>query len=39
MKRRGAEFTDATPNTVVAEGDLLIVAGSVEQVDQFAEMT
>jgi trk system potassium uptake protein len=37
IKRRGEEFTYATPDTVVRPGDTLIVAGRTEQAERFAE--
>ncbi|WP_067781635.1 potassium channel family protein [Nocardia amikacinitolerans] len=39
IKHRGAEFTYATADTVVAEGDVLIVSGRIEEVERFAELT
>ncbi|WP_433715827.1 TrkA C-terminal domain-containing protein [Nocardia sp. CA-084685] len=39
IKRRGGEFTYATAETVVAEGDHLIVSGRIEDVERFADMT
>lgn len=39
VKRTGADFTYARPETVVREGDLLIVAGRTEHVEKFAAIT
>lgn len=39
IKRPGCEFTYATAETVVREGDLLIVAGTTGKVERFAEFT
>ncbi|WP_433716397.1 potassium channel family protein [Nocardia sp. CA-084685] len=39
IKHRGGEFTYATADTVVAEGDHLIVSGRIEDVERFADMT
>ncbi|RDI41771.1 potassium channel family protein [Nocardia mexicana] len=38
IKRPGGEFTYATPETVVAEGDQLIVSGSIACVESFADL-
>ncbi|BCK56324.1 potassium channel family protein [Nocardia wallacei] len=38
IKRRGGEFTYATPETVVAHGDQLIVSGSIACVESFADL-
>lgn len=38
IKRRGGEFTYATPETVVHEGDHLIVSGSIACVESFADL-
>nr|WP_245839296.1 TrkA family potassium uptake protein [Nocardia donostiensis] len=39
IKRRGGEFTYTTPDTVVAEGDELIVSGRIQEVERFADLT
>jgi trk system potassium uptake protein TrkA len=39
VKRLGEDFTYATAETVVEEGDLLIVSGRTEQVERFAAIT
>ena len=39
IKRRGEEFTDATQDTVVRPGDLLIVTGRIDAVEAFANRT
>ncbi|MCI2418546.1 TrkA family potassium uptake protein [Saccharopolyspora sp. K220] len=39
IKRPGQDFTYATAETVVRQGDILIVAGSTDQVQYFAELT
>ncbi|MGW1676263.1 potassium channel family protein [Saccharopolyspora sp. NPDC002376] len=39
IKRPGQAFTYATTETVVQDGDILVVAGSSEQVERFAELT
>ncbi|MFJ2668173.1 TrkA C-terminal domain-containing protein [Nocardia fluminea] len=39
IKHRGAEFTYATADSVVAEGDQLIVSGRIEEVERFADLT
>ncbi|MFD3748042.1 potassium channel family protein [Nocardia sp. NPDC058633] len=39
IKHPGAEFTYATPDTVVGAGDQLIVSGRIEEVERFAELT
>ncbi len=39
IKHRGGVFTYATPETVVDEGDQLIVSGRIEDVERFADMT
>ncbi|MFR9752380.1 potassium channel family protein [Nocardia sp. 004] len=38
IKRRGGEFTYATPDTMVIDGDQLIVAGSIACVESFADL-
>jgi trk system potassium uptake protein TrkA len=38
IKRVGQPFTYATERTVIEPGDLLIVSGSVEQVESFADL-
>ncbi|CAM01457.1 potassium channel family protein [Saccharopolyspora erythraea] len=39
VKRPGEEFTYATADTVVRKGDILIVAGQKDQVEEFADIT
>ncbi|WP_211902866.1 potassium channel family protein [Saccharopolyspora erythraea] len=39
VKRPGEEFTYATADTVVRKGDILIVAGQKDQVEEFADVT
>lgn len=39
VKRKGEDFTYARPETVVHEGDLLIVSGRTDQVERFAAIT
>lgn len=39
VKRRGEDFTYATQDTVILPGDVLIVAGTTRQTEQFAELT
>jgi trk system potassium uptake protein TrkA len=39
VKKRGQKFTYATEETVVEEGDLLIVSGPIDDVEAFAERT
>ncbi|GGN79519.1 potassium transporter [Nocardia rhizosphaerihabitans] len=39
IKHQGGEFTYATANSVIAEGDQLIVSGRIEEVERFADMT
>ncbi|MDA3649343.1 TrkA family potassium uptake protein [Saccharopolyspora indica] len=39
IKQPGQAFTYATAETVVHEGDILVVAGSSDQVERFAELT
>ncbi|UGT67732.1 transposase [Nocardia gipuzkoensis] len=39
IKHRGGQFTYATADTVVAEGDQLIVSGRIEEVERFADLT
>ncbi|MGH3450683.1 MAG: potassium channel family protein [Haloechinothrix sp.] len=39
IKRRGEGFTYATAETVIRRGDLLIVAGTTEETERFAERT
>ncbi|MEU5407401.1 potassium channel family protein [Nocardia asteroides] len=39
IKHRSGEFTYATADSVVAEGDQLIVSGRIEEVERFADMT
>lgn len=38
VKRTGLDFTHATPETVVEDGDLIIVSGPRHQVEKFAEL-
>jgi trk system potassium uptake protein len=38
VKRRGEEFTYATPDTVLVEGDTVIVSGRTEVVETFSEL-
>jgi trk system potassium uptake protein TrkA len=38
VKRSGLEFTHATPDTVVEPGDLIIVSGARDKVEQFSEL-
>lgn len=38
VKRPRADFAHATPDTVVEEGDLLIVSGPTDQVERFAAL-
>ncbi|WP_067537871.1 potassium channel family protein [Nocardia crassostreae] len=38
IKRRGGEFTYATTETVVADGDQLIVSGTIACVESFADL-
>jgi trk system potassium uptake protein TrkA len=39
IKRSGQDFTYATQETVVEEGDILIVAGKTKAAEDFAELT
>jgi trk system potassium uptake protein TrkA len=39
VKRSGEDFTHATPETVVEEGDLIIVSGPQDAVERFSELT
>ena len=39
VKRAGAEFTYATADTVLEEGDLVIVSGSTRSVERFSELS
>jgi trk system potassium uptake protein TrkA len=39
VKKTGEDFTYATPDTVILEGDTLIVSGSTEKVEAFASTT
>ncbi len=39
VKRPHADFTYARPETVIAQGDLLIVAGDTQRVERFAALT
>ena len=38
VKRAGKDFTHATPDTVVEEGDLIIVSGPQHKVERFSEL-
>ncbi|RDI44437.1 potassium channel family protein [Nocardia mexicana] len=38
IKRRGGEFTYTTPETVVSDGDQLIVSGAIADVEAFADL-
>lgn len=38
VKRTGEDFTHATPDTVVEEGDLIIVSGPQDKVERFSEL-
>lgn len=38
VKPRGGTFTYATPETVVQEGDILVVAGETKRAEEFGEM-
>ncbi|MFC6285730.1 potassium channel family protein [Nocardioides sp. GCM10027113] len=38
VKRTGEDFTHATPDTVVEEGDLIIISGPQDKVETFAEI-
>lgn len=39
IKPRGATFTYATPDTLMQEGDVLLVAGELKRAEAFAELT
>ena len=39
VKRTGSDFTHATAETVVEDGDLIIVSGAEEAVEKFSELT
>jgi trk system potassium uptake protein TrkA len=39
VKRTGEDFTHATPDTVVKDGDLIIVSGARDKVERFADLT
>jgi trk system potassium uptake protein TrkA len=39
VKRKGEDFTHATPETVVEDGDLIIVSGPEDNVEGFSELT
>jgi trk system potassium uptake protein len=39
VKRKGSDFTYATPDTSIEDGDLLIVAGETRLVESFAAIT
>ena len=39
VKRAGEDFTHATPETVVHEGDLIIVSGPEDGVERFSDLT
>lgn len=38
VKRPGGAFTYATPETVLSEGDLIVVAGTIERAEAFAKL-
>jgi trk system potassium uptake protein TrkA len=38
VKRTGQDFTHATPDTVIEEGDLIIVSGPQHKVERFSEL-
>jgi trk system potassium uptake protein TrkA len=38
VKRTGQDFTHATPETVVREGDIIVVSGPQERVERFSEL-
>lgn len=38
VKRTGQDFTHATPDTVIEEGDLIIVSGPQDKVESFSEL-
>ena len=38
VKRTGQDFTHATPDTVIEEGDLIIVSGPQDKVEGFSEL-
>jgi trk system potassium uptake protein TrkA len=38
VKPQGGTFTYATPETVVQEGDILVVAGETKRAEEFGEM-
>jgi trk system potassium uptake protein TrkA len=38
VKRAGEDFTHATPETVVQDGDLIIVSGPEDQVERFSDL-
>ena len=39
VKRTGQDFTHATPETVVRDGDIIIVSGPQDRVERFSELT
>jgi trk system potassium uptake protein TrkA len=39
VKPAGGSFTYATPDTIVREGDILVVAGETKRAEEFAELT
>ncbi|MGZ5406053.1 MAG: cation:proton antiporter regulatory subunit, partial [Nocardioides sp.] len=39
VKRAGAEFTYATADSVLEEGDLVIVSGTSQAVERFSELS
>jgi trk system potassium uptake protein TrkA len=39
IKRKGEDFTHATPDTVVQDGDLVIVSGPEKGVERFSELS
>lgn len=38
VKRTGQDFTHATPDTVIEDGDLIIVSGPQDKVERFSEL-
>ena len=39
IKRRGQDFTCATAETVIADGDTVIVSGRVRDTERFSELS
>jgi trk system potassium uptake protein TrkA len=39
VKEHGKDFTYAVPETVIPEGALLVISGTVEKVERFAALT